>query len=370
MPILQPGYVIRDTYEVERFLGEGAFAEVYRVKHLFLGRQALKIFKIPDSSIQNIHKKLHEARLLSGLKHPNIIEVFDANKICIDKFEYGYFTMAYMPGGTLEEYWRSFGERLMPVYDVVTIIKQICSGLAVAHISSPPIIHRDIKPQNILIEYNQSEIHVRLSDFGLAKSVNALTLLASAKGTMGFKPPEALEDIDSCRADIWAVGTLFYLLLTDHMPYPELNDRQIQNVHNNLGTYRLPSFFNAAVDSVLEKIISKALSTFPLDRYANAQELLDALNEWSPLLDQDKKTAFSRSSFKADPNITQMRKDGEKLVAQAFLKAKDSDNLDEAADLLEEGISKNPLLREKYAYQLSLWRKGVMHVSIVQFEKK
>src|SRR5271170_7139847 len=77
--LLEPGMVLRDTYEVERFLGEGAFAEVYRVKHRFLGRQALKIFKRAGMGIEEIHRALGEAILLSRIGHPNVVRVYDAN---------------------------------------------------------------------------------------------------------------------------------------------------------------------------------------------------------------------------------------------------------------------------------------------------
>jgi serine/threonine-protein kinase len=79
MPLLQEGQVIRDTYEVERYLGEGAFAEVYRVKHRFLGRQAMKVFKRAGMTVEQIDEMLSEAIMLSRIGHPNIVRVFDAN---------------------------------------------------------------------------------------------------------------------------------------------------------------------------------------------------------------------------------------------------------------------------------------------------
>lgn len=79
MRLLEEGQTVRDTYEVERFLGEGAFAEVYRVKHRFLGRQAMKVFKRVGMNLEEIHEMLGEAILLSRIGHPNIVRVFDAN---------------------------------------------------------------------------------------------------------------------------------------------------------------------------------------------------------------------------------------------------------------------------------------------------
>ncbi len=99
MRMLQDGQLIRETYEVERFLGEGAFAEVYRVKHRFLGRQAMKVFKRVGMSLDEIHEMLGEAILLTHLKHPNIVSVSDANIFDTPKGACGFFTMEYVPGG-------------------------------------------------------------------------------------------------------------------------------------------------------------------------------------------------------------------------------------------------------------------------------
>ena len=207
-------------------LGEGAFAEVYRVRHRFLGRQAMKVFKAAGATPADIERDVEEALVLSRVRHPNIVEVYDANVFAAADGSHGYFTMTYMPGGTLERYWRSFRSEFMPVSEAVEVLKQACRGLAVAHESTPSIVHRDIKPQNILVGFGPEGIHVRVSDFGLAKAVNPLTLLVSARGTLGFKPPESLENLDSCAADIWSLGTVLYLLLTDQMPVPLLNQRE------------------------------------------------------------------------------------------------------------------------------------------------
>ena len=100
MALLAEGTQIRDTYEVERFLGEGAFAEVYRVNHRFLGRQAMKVFKQTVTDVDEVEKMLGEAILLSKIGHPNIVRVFDANVVDTKQGLCGFFTMEYVPGGT------------------------------------------------------------------------------------------------------------------------------------------------------------------------------------------------------------------------------------------------------------------------------
>jgi len=176
-------------------------------------------------TLEEIEKMLGEAVLLSRIGHPNIIRVFEANILEISRTTYGFFTMEYIPGGTLNRYWQSYGSKLMSVEEAVEIMKQVCSGLSIAHCETTPVIHRDIKPQNILIGYDSGGMRVKVSDFGLAKRVNPMTLLASAKGTLGFKPPESLENLDSCAADVWALGTTLYLLLTDKLPFPSLDEK-------------------------------------------------------------------------------------------------------------------------------------------------
>lgn len=370
MPLLQPGQMIRDTYEVERYIAEGSFAEVYRVKHKFLGRQAMKVFKRTGMTNAELDEMMAEAVMLSHLAHPNIVKVFDANTVTIDQEERGYFTMENVPGGSLDKFWRSHGVQLVPIETTLDILKQVCRGLTLAHSADPPIIHRDIKPQNILIGYEKDGLRARISDFGLAKQVNKLTLLATAAGTLAFKPPEVFTQAkrDSVAADIWALGITLYMMLTDNIPF---------NVDEHLGWGNgealrtpppAPSQYNVEVDSTLDRIILKCLSPRPEDRYTDAMELLKALNAWksgdsssdkpaplSPTASWSLKDAFGRRST---PN----QSEAESLARQAIQTAKRSTNsqeLNEAADIMEEAFNKWPSLREEYATKVTLWRRGI-----------
>ncbi len=372
MRILKEGDVIRETYEVERLLGEGAFAEVYRVRHRFMGRQAMKVFKAAGATLKETEANIAEAILLSHMKHPNIVEVFDANVLKAERNVFGYFTMTYVAGGTLERYWRSFGANFMPVAQVVEIARQLCRGLAVAHASSPPIVHRDIKPQNILVGYSGDGLQVRLSDFGLAKAVNPLTLLVSAKGTLGFKPPESLDNQDSPAADIWAIGTTLYLLLTDQMPFPLLGDRDVADANRFLRPVRPPSIYNIAVDAGLESILFRCLAADAADRYPNAVELLSDLERWNPAAAA---AGASRSSFAAKssaitPPARDSQADAQKLASEALQAAGDPAKLALAADMMEEAMGKDMAIRDRYECHVRLWRKGIMHVSTACFGEK
>lgn len=365
MALLQEGQTIRGTYEVERFLGEGAFAEVYRVKHRFLGRQAMKVFKRSGMTQGDIEEMLGEAILLSRIGHPNIVRVFDANVFESESGICGYFTMENVPGGSLDRFWRSHGSALVPIQTTVDIMRQVCRGLSVAHFETPPIIHRDIKPQNILVGYEADGLRARVSDFGLAKKVNPLTLLATAAGTLAFKPPEAFSKTkgDSCAADVWALGTTLYLLLTDQLPFEVDADLGWSNTKAFEKPLAAPSHWNAEIDASLEAIVLRCLERLPSKRYQNAKELLDALDDWRPvppgkakpkqtLTPEATKTVLGIHSG-ADSKAAQ------ELARLAFRKAKEEAKLFEAADLMEEAFNKSPSLREKYANQVKLWRCGI-----------
>jgi serine/threonine-protein kinase len=365
MPLLEEGQIIRDTYEVERFLGQGAFAEVYRVKHRFLGRQAMKVFKREGMTIQEIEEMLGEAIMLSRLGHPNIVRVFDANVLKTDRGLCGFFTMENVPGGSLEKFWHSFGPQFVPVETTVDLIKQVCRGLAIAHGQSPPVIHRDIKPQNILVGYEPEGLRARLSDFGLAKKVNPLTLLATAAGTPHFKPPEAFSDTkgDSCAGDVWAIGTTLYLLLTDQLPFKLPSDLGWVDAKSFKQPITPPSDINPDVDKSLDYVITRALDINPRARIQTAPELLDSLGRWKPVSDRPKSEINGTNSemSKTALGIKHSCPDqgeAENMARQAIL-IKKQGKLADAADLMEEAFNKWPSLRAKYANQVRLWRCGI-----------
>lgn len=363
MSLLAEGERVSETYTVERFLGQGAFAEVYRVQHRFLGRQAMKVFKTKGMTLAEIEEMLDEAALLSRIGHPNIIRVFEANILQVHRTTHGFFTMEYIPGGTLNRYWQSYESKLMPVEEAVAIMRQVCSGLSVAHGETPPIIHRDIKPQNILIGYDGGGMRVKVSDFGLAKRVNPMTLLASAKGTLGFKPPESLENLDSCAADVWGLGTTLYLLLTDRLPFPSLDERSLSDASRFIQKLRPANLYNIQVDTVLDSIIARCLEREQTNRYANAQELLQDLNDWRPAGTtgpSPQKTSRRKSSKSVFAERSPIDKNVIKeKIQQAIELSKLPGKLPLAADLLEEIISKDHSLRERYESRLKLWRKGM-----------
>jgi eukaryotic-like serine/threonine-protein kinase len=368
MSLLRDGQSIRDTYEVECLLGEGAFGEVYRVRHAFLGKQAMKVFKIVGLSLDETMELLSEAILLSKMSHPNIVHVFDANTVETSKGQCSFFTMEYVAGGTLDRFWRSHNAQFVPIEKSVDIVRQICRGLVVAHSERPPIIHRDIKPQNILVGYDSVGLRVRISDFGLAKRVNPLTLAATAAGTPSFKAPEVFSDAkaDSTAGDVWSVGVVLYLLLTDRFPYSHSGEAESNNTERFKKPLALPSRFNCLVDTKLDHILRRALAQNHKERIPNAMEFLRALDDWQ-IVPPDA-TSRTHSSLGSDASksalgaaaTSQDEEEGTKMAARAIELAQQASQLQDAADLMEEAFNKWPELRGRYERRVKLWRCGII----------
>ena len=374
MPILQLGDIVREDYRVERMLGEGAFAEVYRVEHrLWEGRDhrmAMKVLKTPFDSLDELKTQLKEAWLLRKLEHPNIVRVHDLGLINRGGKQFGWFTMEYLPGGNLHNYWRRYGKQLMPVAETVEIVAQACRGLAVAHQKTPPVIHRDIKPQNILIGFDGDALIAKVGDFGLARQVNPLTMLASARGTLAFKPPEALEDQDSTASDVWGIGASLYLLLTDMLPHPELDDRGIADARRFLQPLRPPSFYNITVDAVLDAVVLGCLAAEPQDRYGSIGDLAADLAKWTPgnleaaRAPSMSSDALSGSAWKNRPAAasqaaTSNDSTPEDMVREALRLARTVGRLARATEILEAALVRKPELRVRYGDRLRNWRRGV-----------
>jgi len=362
--LLREGETVSQTYFVERLLGEGAFGEVYRVRHRFLGRQAMKVFKLVGMTIDELDRALSEARILSRIGHPNIIRVYEANVANVQAGQIGYFTMELVPGGALSTFRRSLtAGAFVPVETVIEIIRQVCSGLSVAHRANPPIIHRDIKPQNILVGYENDAIRVRLSDFGLAKDVNPLTLQASTRGTRSFKPPESLAgDLsDSCAADVWAVGLCLYWLLTNAYPYVNEDDPPESIPAFPTHQWVDPSQLNVYVSPRLDDLTRRSLALRPQERYQNASSLLadlDALNIDLKAKPQPGQRLTPNQHSPTDHNAHQIDR-GRQLALDATALARDCTRLGEAIDLLEQALQIAPSLQDGYYSRLCLWRKGV-----------
>jgi serine/threonine-protein kinase len=322
-------------YVVEHFIGAGAFAEVYRVEHHLLGPQAMKIFKTPGT-IDEVRFMLEEARLLTGLGHPNIIRVFNAGIHNSSTGTHGFFTMEYLDGGNLANYRLKHEQRLIPVPVALDILRQVSLGLSCAHVRNPPLVHRDIKPQNILVEKSEKIPRVCISDFGLAKHVNPIILKASTRGTPSFRAPECAGDANaaSCASDVWSLGLTIYLMLTDRFPYSGADLDDIRYEHYKRPLYPA-SKINGGIDKGFDAILTRALAIDPAERYPHVMALLCDLEEW-----QNKKM---HATLPVDQSAESEARD---LLALTVKTSRD--NTAEAAKLLKKAMELYPPFREEY----------------------
>jgi serine/threonine-protein kinase len=166
--------------------------------------------------------------------------------------------------------------------------------------------------------------------------------------------------MDSTAADVWALGTTMYLLLTDTVPYPELDGRDLNDAHRFLGELRPARTFNVHVDDGIQQIVARCLARNAKDRYPHAGELNAALARWRPTSRNVSGSSASASTFKASAAAS-IPSDGtlERRLQEAMQMARVPGSLMIAADLLEQVLNDSPKLRDQYESQLRLWRRGV-----------
>ncbi|MFD3920900.1 serine/threonine-protein kinase [Streptomyces sp. NPDC058595] len=373
MTLLVSGDRVSDTLVIDRPLGEGAFAEVHRVRHEYLGWQAMKLFK-RVASLEETRRMLDEARLLSTLGHPNIVRLFDANTVRTPEGLRGFFTMEYVAGGSLERLAAAH-KSMVPRDLVAEVMTQIASGLAVAHDQDPPIVHRDVTLANVLIGYDGTGMRVRVSDFGLAKRADPFTHLASAQGTYAFMAPEVMRNQGySCASDVWSVGVIAYLLLTNRFPFHQGGEEFSSFSFGRFNRSLLPpSSYNDEVDADLDRIVLATLELDPRNRPATAQFLADALRERAEAMagagagvpGSGTSVASQPAGEPSGPAATRRpvrppTERARRLAEEALALARSPGELDRAADLMEEAVNLSPYLRDRYLSKLTLWRRGVM----------
>lgn len=306
---LKVGEFFNGQYILEEFLGEGAFSEVFLVKHVFLDDfRVMKILKEPLSDTFNINHIFHEVRIASPLKHENFISIHDAGIISTggeNNREFVYFIMEYVPSGDLNQYVSSFinSNKMPPIYWIFILIKQISYGLNILHSSNPPIVHGDLKPGNLLLSFN-SEDHavIKLTDFGFSKELFSENFILPIAGTWEYMAPECFHSKFYPSTDIYAVGVIAYLFLTLKFPFDVKSCELSQILEGKPWDCELipPSKYNPEVSPMLDEIVMKCLSVNPIDRYANAHELFEALDNCMGSYDFDDETfVVSRDVIKA-----------------------------------------------------------------------
>ncbi len=254
------------NYTLDRLLGQGKFAQVYLGKHRYLDRQAaIKVLKVTlqDEEAQEFRA---EAQTLVDLEHPNIVHVLDFT------VEQGVpaLIMDYAPGGSLRQ--PNLHGSGLPMATVVDYVRQVAAALQHAH--NKGIIHRDVKPENILLGSDQ---RLLLSDFGLAVFAPSPELLSRQElaGTLAYMAPEQIQGHPCFASDQYALGIVTYEWLCGKRPF---TGSQWQLIHQHL--YANPPSLralNPSLPEAVEAVVRRALAKDPRNRYESVQSFADAL---------------------------------------------------------------------------------------------
>ena len=268
--MLSKGQKINDRYEIIKNIGEGGMANVYLAQDTILDRKvAVKVLRGDLASDDKFIRRFQrEALSVSNLSHPNIVEVYDVGE------EDGshYIVMEYIEGKTLKQLLKK--RESLTLTEVIDIMTQLTDGISHAHESY--IIHRDIKPQNIMIE---DDGRIKITDFGIAMALNAtqLTQTNSVMGSVHYLPPEQASGKGATvKSDIYSLGILMYELLTGNVPFKGDNAVEIALKHMK---DKIPSIRkqDPSIPQSVENIILKASAKNPRNRYDTAKEMHEDL---------------------------------------------------------------------------------------------
>ena len=263
--MLKEGTVIGERYEVVGRIGSGGMADVYKAKDTKLNRfVAVKVMKpefANDSSF--ISKFRREAQAAAGLANPNIVNVYDVGE---DQGIY-FIVMELVEGITLKEYIAKKGK--LSVREATSIAIQVCMGLAAAH--NQKIVHRDVKPQNIIIS---TDGKVKVTDFGIARAASSNTISANAMGSVHYSSPEQVRGgYSDARADIYSVGITLYEMVTGRVPFDGETTVAIAIKHLQ-DEMEPPTKFTPDLPVSLEQIIYKCTQKSVDRRYQSMDDVI------------------------------------------------------------------------------------------------
>ena len=290
---------IADRYEVISKIGAGGMSDVYKAKDHVLGRfVAIKVLKPEFSEDVGFVSKFHtEAQSAAGLEHPNIVNIYDVGS------EDGlhYIVMEYIEGITLKTYIEKKGR--LTFKEAVSIAIQVGRGIEAAH--NKNIVHRDIKPQNIMIS---TEGKVKVMDFGIARAATSNTIHSDVMGSVHYSSPEQARNgfIDG-KSDIYSLGIVMYEMVTGRVPFD--GDTTVSIAIQHLQEEMVPpSAYAPDLPISLEKIILKCTQKSPSRRYQNIGDLIQDLKKalvhpnedfvtLVPLMNQDKTRVISEQEL-------------------------------------------------------------------------
>ena len=268
--MIKIGMLIADRYEILEKVGTGGMADVYKSKDHTLNRYvAVKVLKQEFSENANFVSKFRvEAQAAAGLMHPNIVNVYDVGE---EKGIY-YIVMELVDGITLKNYIGKKGN--LGYKEAVTIALQVSMGLEAAHRNH--IIHRDIKPQNIIIS---REGKVKVTDFGIAKAATSDTITSNVMGSVHYTSPEqARGGFSDEKSDVYSLGVTLYEMLTGEVPFDGESTVAIAIRHIQ-EPMPSPRKLNPDIPYSVEQIVLKCCEKSPDRRYQNMQELASDLKK-------------------------------------------------------------------------------------------
>ena len=262
--MIREGVMLGGRYEIMGRIGIGGMADVYKaVDHVLNRYVAVKVLKREFREDENFVKKFwSEAQSAAGLQHPNIVNVYD---VAEDRGLY-YIVMELVEGITLKEYIQKKG-KLTPK-EVIGITLQVCAGIETAH--SNNIIHRDVKPQNIIIS---KEGKVKVTDFGIAKATSSNTISTNVMGSVHYTSPEqARGGFSDAKSDIYSLGITMYEMITGELPFDGDSTVSIALKHLQEDIVP-PSVHVEDIPKSLEQIILKCTQKSADRRYGNVAQL-------------------------------------------------------------------------------------------------
>ena len=274
--MVKNGIILGKRYEVISKIGAGGMADVYKGKDHMLNRYvAIKVLKKEFKEDENFVRKFRsEAQAAAGLIHPNVVNVYDVGE---DRGLY-YMVMELVEGITLKEYIDKKGR--LSHKETISIAIQMCTGIGVAHAAN--IIHRDIKPQNIIISKDGK---VKVTDFGIAKATTSNTISSNAMGSVHYTSPEqARGGFSDQKSDIYSIGITLYEMVTGQVPFD--GDSTVSVAIKHLQEeITPPSEIVPDIPYSLEQIILKCTQKNGERRYRNTGELIQDLKR--SLVDPD-----------------------------------------------------------------------------------
>ena len=344
--MIKIGMMIGDRYEILEKIGTGGMSDVYKAKCHKLNRLvAVKVLKQEFCENANFVAKFRvEAQAAAGLMHPNIVNVYDVG----EEGEIHYIVMELVEGITLKKYIEK--KARLSVKEATSIAIQVCMGIEAAH--NNEIIHRDIKPQNIIIS---KEGKVKVTDFGIAKAATSNTVSSNVMGSVHYTSPEqARGGYSDAKSDIYSLGITLFEMLTGRVPFQgdSTVGIAIKHIQEPMPT---PRQFVEEIPVSIEQIVLKSCQKSPDRRYQTMAELIDDLKQSLvtpeiPFVKMDEFDMISSTRVVTDGDMENIKKETNKDIYEDSMRlnigALYQETQDEAVENNEKEDDRNPKMEK------------------------